>query len=227
MDLTLVGLLWLGLSIGALHALDADHVMAMSTLVADRLKIKKVVFYCLKWGVGHGGILLILGSLLMSFELQLDEYWTGLAEQAVGIVLIILGGALIWKLKSEKIKLVFHKHGSKSHMHFVYRSELTTENETTPSLVHEHKPLIIGLLHGLAGSAPVMALLPAMMTQTSHHGLSYLIAFSLGCLFSMAVFGFVFGLFQQKLIKFNTKLFDLFRFITGLTSISLGVYWVA
>ncbi|KMT63751.1 sulfite exporter TauE/SafE family protein [Catenovulum maritimum] len=226
MDNTIISLIWLGISIGIVHAFDADHVMAMTAFVSDKLKWRKVAMYCFKWGIGHGLVLLILGSLLVVFQIQLADVWSQTAETLVGVLLIVLGISLLRRIRKQKLKLIRHSHGETTHTHLVLADEINRTGNKLPRLKHEHQPLFVGVLHGLAGSAPVLAILPAMMSQTKISGIFYLFAFSLGCLIGMSVFGVLVGHMQNKVLEISTKLFDIFRFLIAFTSISLGGYWL-
>jgi hypothetical protein len=197
----------LGMIVGIFHACDADHVVAMATLVNQKCKKKQVLKYAVKWGGGHGGILLFLGCLLAFVGIELPVWFVHYSEMMVGILLIYLGIRLWLLLKDNRQ---------------VHNDNLTKEI-AIKTVKHDHAPLFIGMLHGVAGSAPVLALLPNMLESQF---LLHIILFSLGCLLGMFFFGIALSSFQVYVKKFNNGYVHYFARLLSLTSISLGSYWV-
>ena len=156
-----------------------NHVVSMVSFVDQKSKMKNILVYAAKWGLGHGSTLLLLGALLVFLDYQLPYWFVHYAEMLVGIVLIYLGLRL-WLLLSNKSELEKYKSTKSKY------NNSHTQNTEKP-INHEHTPLFIGMLHGVAGSAPVFALLPHMVESQFllHIGL-----FSLGCLLGMFFFGF-------------------------------------
>jgi hypothetical protein len=189
----------LGMMVGVFHAFDADHVVAMATLSNQKSKKRLVLKYAIKWGAGHGGILLILGCLLAFVGIELPAWFVHYSEIMVGFLLVYLGIRL-WL--------------------FLTRSSQASAETNSR---HDHAPLFIGMLHGVAGSAPILALLPNMLESQFllHIGL-----FSLGCLFGMFCFGLALGTFQTYVKQTHAGLTNVFARILSLTSIGLGTYWV-
>ena len=89
-----------------------------------------------------------------------------------------------------------------------------------------HTPIMVGVLHGLAGSAPALAIIPAMMQTRLLESISYLILFSAGVLFSMVAFGLSFGFIQKKLQEKSVRIFNWVRKIIAMFAISIGFYWL-
>lgn len=197
----------LGMMVGIFHAFDADHVVAMATLVNQKSKKKQVLKYAIKWGSGHGGILLVLGCLLAFIGIKLPTWFVHYSEILVGVLLVYLGIRL-W---------LFLKNNPQS------TGRNSTKKVTQKNGKHDHAPLLIGMLHGVAGSAPVLALLPNMLESQF---LLHIILFSLGCLLGMFCFGIVLGSFQTYVKHFNNGAANVFARLLSITSISLGTYWV-
>jgi hypothetical protein len=197
----------LGMMVGIFHAFDADHVVAMATLVNQKSKKKQVLKYAIKWGSGHGGILLVLGCLLAFIGIKLPTWFVHYSEILVGVLLVYLGIRL-W---------LFLKNNPQS------TDRNSTKKVTQKKGKHDHAPLLIGMLHGVAGSAPVLALLPNMLESQF---LLHIILFSLGCLLGMFCFGIVLGSFQTYVKHFNNGAANVFARLLSITSISLGTYWV-
>ncbi|WP_111978714.1 hypothetical protein [Algibacillus agarilyticus] len=232
----LISILWMGFIIGLVHAFDADHIMAVSAMAQKRSSQASSLFYAVNWGLGHGAILLLAGMLMFVFNIALPLWLVVLAEQAVGVLLIFLGLALMWQFYRDRITLVAHKHGAITHVHWLNKtdhnmlinhevmSDNCTQNTHRESL--KHKPILVGMLHGLAGSAPVIALIPAMMQKNGLLSLAYMVLFSTACVVGMTLFGYGLKNSQQfmatKLNNFNRIL----RCGIAFMSIGLGVFWL-
>lgn len=199
----IISVIFLGLMVGIFHAFDADHIVAMATLANQKSKKRQVLKYALKWGGGHGGILLVLGFALAFIGLELPSWFVHYSEIMVGVLLVYLGVRL-W------LFLQKNKH---------------SENGELPNkeVAHDHAPLFIGMLHGVAGSAPVLALLPNMIESQF---LLHIFLFSSGCLIGMFCFGIALGSFQVYVKKFNNGAANNFGRIISIMSITLGTYWV-
>nr|WP_268820474.1 hypothetical protein [Paraglaciecola sp. G1-23] len=191
---------------GVIHAFDVDHIMAMATFSDQQSKRKHILTYAFKWGLGHGGILLCLGLLLAFIGYKLPSWFTYYAEMLVGVLLIYLGAKLL---------LLLHKKD-------IFSFKQPPNKQLKPN-THDHAPLFIGMLHGVAGSAPLLALLPNMLeTQFLLH----ISIFSLGCLFGMFCFGLVFGSYQVHIKHVGANLANRLTQLLGLSSIGLGTFWV-
>jgi len=213
-----------GFMLGMVHALDADHVMAVSTL-SNRQKagVFPTLTYCFKWSMGHGGTLLIIGALFFALGIELPESVLNFAEASVGVLLMVIGGFCLLRIRKQKLQLRVHRHGDLTHAHW---------HEDTHH--DSHTPTMVGMLHGLAGSAPALALVPVMVpliSQTSSTSvqlslaLAYLLVFSLGVLLAMALFGFGLGYVQQHLKSWSTRFFEWSQYCIAWTAIVFGGFW--
>ena len=190
-----------GFSLGFIHALDADHVMAMTSLNNKRPKLTTMLMFCVHWALGHAAVLLLGGLLLFGLDIKMPAFLQYAAEMGVGLILIFIGVLCFWTLRTDKHSLN------------------TTNNKQVPAFV--------GIIHGLAGSAPVLALIPLTAQENIYLSMSYLLIFSFGIMFSMLLFGFGFGSFQT-LLQHKTKRFFIFqRYLIAGASVSLGSFWVA
>tara|TARA_R110001583_G_scaffold114361_2_gene264848 strand:- start:1710 stop:2429 length:720 start_codon:yes stop_codon:yes gene_type:complete len=231
-------LLITGLGLGLLHALDADHVMAVSALSNRKPSLKRTLKFSANWAIGHGSVLIILGLLFFGLGIALPEAIQQIAESSVGVLLIALGLACFWQFHKEKIVLNKHTHehsqGSIEHTHLHVAKHVTNkenasdQNQESPEQVQEaHTPVMVGILHGLAGSAPALALIPAMMQTSLLEAVGYLVLFSAGVLFSMVMFGLSFGLVQKKLQQKSVRVFNWSRKVIASAAIGIGFYWLA
>jgi len=215
-----------GFSLGLVHALDADHVMAVSAL-SNRKKVSflTTINYCLKWALGHGAVLMLVGLLFFGLGFELPASLLSIAEASVGVLLIVIGMFCLVRIRKQKLSLHVHQHGDVTHTHWLVQGDSKSKN-------HEaHTPTMVGMLHGLAGSAPALALVPLVSHGAASEQLGlavvYLIVFSLGVLLAMALFGLGLGFAQQKLQTFNTRFFQWSQYLIASGSIILGGFWLS
>jgi nickel/cobalt exporter len=242
MTIEMLSLLITGLGLGLLHALDADHVMAVSALSNRKPSLRRTLKFSANWAVGHGSVLIVLGLLFFGLGVALPKAIQQIAESSVGILLIFLGLACFWQFHKEKVVLNKHTHehsqGSIEHTHLHvadHAKNHDTDNLTnddpkpaSPQQVKEaHTPVMVGILHGLAGSAPALALIPAMMQTSLSEAMGYLVLFSGGVLFSMVAFGLSFGLVQQKLQQKSVRIFNCSRKVIAAAAVGIGFYWLS
>lgn len=234
MTMEMFSLLLTGLGLGLLHALDADHVMAVSALSNRKPNLKQTLKFSANWAIGHGSVLIVLGLLFFGLQVSLPESIQKLAESSVGVLLIILGLACFWQFHKEKIVLNKHTHahpdGSIEHTHLHSPEHLqdgSHQVKDTKQLKEAHTPVMVGILHGLAGSAPALALIPVMMQTSLLEAMGYLLLFSAGVLFSMVAFGLGFGLIQSKLQQKSIVIFNWSRKLIASAAVGIGFYWLS
>ena len=213
-------LIAVGFGLGLMHALDADHVMAVSALNADGPNLKRTLLSSINWAVGHSGVLLVSGALLFGLGVTLPESLQKVAEQLVGVLLIVLGLYCFWQLRQEKIKFKPHRHGDVVHVH------LHEHGHEKLAAKDGHKPVMVGMLHGLAGSAPALALIPAVAQGQFIVAISYLLIFSFGVVLSMLFFCLGLGYVQAFLQQKYFSLFQWSRRLIAAASVAIGSYWL-
>ena len=235
MTIEMMSLLVTGLGLGLLHALDADHVMAVSALSNRKPSLKRTLKFSANWAIGHGSVLIILGLLFFGLGIALPEAIQQIAESSVGVLLIALGLACFWQFHKEKIVLNKHTHEHKQgsiehthlHVHGHDKNQADEKFEDSKQVKEAHTPVMVGILHGLAGSAPALALIPAMMQTSLLEATGYLVLFSAGVLFSMVTFGLSFGLVQKKLQQKSVTVFNWSRKVIASAAVGIGFYWLA
>ena len=218
-------IIMLGFSLGLMHALDADHVMAVSALSNTKPSLKTTLLFCSNWALGHGGILLLSGVMLFGLGVNLPVEFIHLAEVLVGLLLIALGLLFFWRIKSQAIRLDEHHHGEVVHRHW-HMADHFNESNGGDSVKQAHTPVMVGMLHGFAGSAPALALIPAVSQGNLSQSLAYLVVFSFGVMLSMLVFGLGLGFLQQQLQQRYVRLFNWQRYIIASLSVAVGSYWL-
>jgi len=212
-------LLSLGFMLGMMHALDADHVMAVSVLSVERPTLKRTLRFSAHWAIGHSGVLLYSGIMLFGLGLAIPESLQRMAEIAVGVLLIMLGLWCLWRFRQQRLSLERHRHGQIVHRHWHHAGDQNYQGHGRRG----HAPIFVGMLHGLAGSAPAMALIPAMAQGQIGAALGYLLLFSIGVMLSMIAFGLSWASLLQRL---NERLLDWNRRLVAISSIIIGSYWL-
>lgn len=182
--------------------------------------------------MGHGLVLLISGFLLFAFGVMIPESLQTVAEASVGVLLIVLGLSCFWQFRKEKIKLQPHSHGDITHTHWHeegHEKIAVEHKEQADGLKKDdlHKPVFVGVLHGLAGSAPALALIPAVSSGQVTVALSYLVLFSVGVMLSMVLFGLGFANIQRFLQSRYHRVFEVSRRVLASASIVFGAYWLS
>lgn len=218
METSTLILLLSGLSLGLLHAFDADHIMAVSSLSDRKFSAKKLALFCGRWALGHGATLMLLAMFLFLFNWQLNESASIWAERIIGTLLVTVGTLLVIQMIVFKNNVRFstHVHEDRTrHTHLVK----TTHHE-------HHLPVLVGIIHGVAGSSPLLAFLPSLLSKAPSIGMIYVIAFSFGVLLSMLIFGLLLGHIQQKLLHHSEMLFRWAKGTLGLATSVLGIFWI-
>jgi ABC-type nickel/cobalt efflux system permease component RcnA len=205
--LTFVSIIVLGFFLGMRHATDADHVIAVTTIVSRQRSIKSAVVIGALWGLGHTLTILLVGSAIVLFGWVVPKRVGLTMELSVGLMLILLGvlnlsGILRWLTqtftpsKSREHNHI-HVHGDYIHSHsHSHAPERHGHAETaTPvnwldrtfgrlGLYQLLRPLAVGIVHGLAGSAAV-ALLVLTTIGVPRWAVIYLLVFGLGTIAGM------------------------------------------
>ncbi len=222
-----VAIIMLGFGLGLMHALDADHVMAVSTLSNAKPGITKILKFCTHWALGHSGVLLVSGLLLFGLGINIPPALLVSAELLVGVLLIALGLWCFYSFRKQALQLVEHSHEDVTHTHWHIKEAVSGVAHEKLKAKEAHTPVMVGVVHGLAGSAPALALVPAVAQGALTSALVYLLVFSLGVMLAMLVFGLGFGAAQQYLQQRHVVLFNRCRYAIAAASVIIGGYWVS
>ena len=187
----MVSFLILGFLIGMIHALEADHLAAVGALATSgRSSPKKLAFLGASWGLGHTTTLFLLSSLVLVFGYVLSARIAAGMEFAIGVMLVILGFHVFWKIRQSRIHFHIHEHGDgNKHIHAHSHASAKLAHKKDP---HHHRhgfslrAYMVGLAHGAAGSAGLIAL-TAAATRDVTTALSYVLVFGLGSICGMAL----------------------------------------
>ena len=193
--------------------------------------IFKSLWIGVSWGLGHSTPLLILGTLILFIKDALMDVYESVAtyfEFGVAIMLVLLGAQVFYKILNGSMHIHSHNHDHHhthihgSHDHDDESNDHHDQNHHFLTLFPFFRPksFIIGLIHGMAGSAAVMlAILPT--TPSIFSGILFLILFSVGTMLSMSIMTIILALpFRYNSSeRFSNYIISSF----GLMSIALGL----
>jgi sulfite exporter TauE/SafE len=223
MDAQLASILSLAFGLGLVHALDADHIAAVAGFAGMRGGRTAAIGYAFKWALGHGATLLVIGITAYGLGLAITPTASAVAEHAVGLVLMLIGIGVLWRIRREHLHAHFHAHGGMpAHLHWHAH---THAPDSGAAHRHTHTPVLVGLIHGLAGSAPLLALLPITQQSAKHgawFGLGWLLLFSAGVLVAMLAFGGVLGMVTSQLARRSERALTGLRALVGIAALGLG-----
>jgi len=210
--MNIINTLLIGFGLGIKHAVEADHVAAVSTFSARTHSFKRSVLTGVAWGVGHTSILLLVGLIILVLQINIPEKLSMIFELGVGLMLIYLGICNI------RMKDIIHAH---SHHHDV----------STHSHKHFHtkeprgylSSFIVGSIHGLAGSGSFMLIILSDINNLTT-GLAYILIFGLGSIGAMALMSFIISIPVIITSQALNKIEYYIRIISGLISTVLGCY---
>ena len=215
----------MGFVLGCLHAMDPDHLAAVSTFVSKNPSKKASARFALDWGIGHSLSLLALTVVVLTFGTRLGSFEQRALETAVGVTLIGLG---LWRL----VDFFQERYNIHSHLHRDLRHQqhehFHVHREGSGNAHHDHSHLagFVGLLHGAAGSARFLVLIPIALIGSLSGALTYVVFFSCGVVLSMIAYAVFLGQLFQRSERLS-MLQGMYRPMTGLTSLGLGIYWIA
>lgn len=214
-----------GLAAGAIHVLTGpDHLAAIAPLSVESKKSTWLIG--LKWGLGHSGGVFLIGLLALLFrELIPIDLISTYSERIVGIVLIGIGLWGIKKVFYRNIHVHEHKHDGERHIHIHTHSSLNTHNKTEAHN-HSHAALGIGIIHGFAGSAHFLGVLPALALPTRVEAVTYLISFGTGTISAMIIFSIIMGSLSIKFASFGNTAYQGLLTTFSLAAIVLGGFWL-
>lgn len=231
------GLLGLGLIFGFKHATEVDHVVAVSTIVSEQRSVWRSAIVGGLWGAGHTAALLLVGLGLLVFRLPLpSQVATGL-EFGVALMIIGLGVLTVVRVlrKREDVHIHRHTHEGESHIHIHFHEQGTEHGSPAHSasipVSHRHevsrlglKPLLVGAMHGLAGSAGLTLL---VLTQIKSVGLGmlYLGVFGLGSTLGMLLMSSLIGLPFVFSGKRFSNIHHGLQAVAGCLSIAFGLWY--
>lgn len=192
-----------GLLQGVRHAMEPDHLAAVSTLMAEQRSTRGSVGYAALWGLGHALMLLAVGGALFLLRTRLPPALEDAFELGVAFMLIGLG-----------------LRGLNVARHFTPTPGVHTHGQGSTSRL---RPLVIGLVHGLAGSGALSAIVLAKASSPLA-GLAFLAVYGAGAALGMALLAGVAGVPLARLVR-SPRGMPLLLGVTGILCVGLGLGW--
>jgi high-affinity nickel-transport protein len=202
--ISLAAILALGFFLGMRHATDADHVIAVSTIVSRERSVRHSAMIGAMWGLGHTLTILAVGAAIILFNLVISPRIGLTMELSVGAMLILLGiynlagfNRSVTQVATAEVHSHPHTHCDYVHDHAHSHAPAAHSHDHTPltfmdrvfgklSLYQIFRPLVVGIVHGLAGSAAI-ALLVLTTIHNSRWAVAYLLVFGVGTIAGMMV----------------------------------------
>jgi sulfite exporter TauE/SafE len=186
-----VTVLLIGFVFGLYHAIEADHLAAVSAIVSEHKNVLTASIIGGFWGFGHTLSLFVVGALVIFVKLQISERTEAMLEGIVGIMLVLLGLNAIRKIfTAEKVHSHTHEHDGHEHSHLHVHHDESAERSH-----HRFAPrsVLVGMVHGLAGSAGLMLLVLPTITSP-WVALLYIAIFGAGSIAGMMIMSLLMGL---------------------------------
>jgi hypothetical protein len=220
-DAEILTILGLGFVLGLRHALDTDHVAAVSVVLARQPSVGASGMIGFSWGLGHTLVLLLVGAVVLALQIEIPESIALAAEFAVGIMLVILGSALAVRLSKERWHIHPHEHDGERHFH-LHSHHLSADHRHPHWLRAFIKPLCIGMVHGLAGSAALL-LVVLSTVKSVLTGLLYIAIFGVGSILGMILIGLAISVPVLWSLSVGRHVFVALQGLASLGSIGLGI----
>lgn len=180
--------------IGMGHALDTDHLAAVSNMLAKRGNRRALIARGAFWGLGHTLSLFAFCAAVVALGLTISGALQAGLEAAVGVMIVALGAQTLWRLHRDRVHIHIHQHGGEAHLHaHSHKGEPAPHDRARHDHSHHKtnlKALGIGLVHGAAGSGALLVL-SVSATQTVWQALAYFALFGLGSMAGMATLSMV------------------------------------
>jgi ABC-type nickel/cobalt efflux system permease component RcnA len=218
-----ISLLLLGFLLGMRHALETDHVAAVASLATRSSSVTDSVRLGAVWGLGHTLTLFVFGSMVLLMDSMIPQRLALGLEFAVGLMLVLLGIEVLWRVMHERVHFHVHRHGNGiRHCH----AHAHAGGQGHPGIHRHHHPdrdafplraLFVGLMHGMAGSAALI-LLTLQTVDSPWTGMFYIALFGIGSIAGMAALSVVIAVPLRGLSGLHNGL----QIIVGTVTLIIG-----
>ncbi len=220
-----------GFVLGFKHALDPDHLVAVWNIVGERKGVFSSSIVGALWGVGHTASLLLVGVVVIALQVQIPARIALGMEFAVALMLMVLGVNALRKLRGGALLIQAHEQSTHLHVHPPIHSKyfhssllsLFTFKHLKSHIRSGKKSVVIGMIHGLAGSAALMLIVLATIPSRAL-ALSYIAIFGLGSIGGMFLMSTLIGLPFVFTANKSEGMNKLVRGIAGIVSIAFGMF---
>jgi ABC-type nickel/cobalt efflux system permease component RcnA len=225
MNRMFLSVLTLGFVLGLRHALDPDHMVAVSTIVSESRSLRRSSLVGTLWGLGHMLSLLCAGIIVIALKVQISDRTALWMEFVVALMLILLGvKSMLRSLHRWKLHRHRHTHDGSTHTHLhLHRHGHEHVHRHHHLIRFSARPLVVGMVHGMAGSAALTLLVLATIPSTIA-GLIYITIFGLGSVGGMLIMSSLislpFVLTRKRFMAFSAGL----QIAVGLFSVGFGLF---
>ncbi|PYS76934.1 MAG: urease accessory protein UreH [Acidobacteria bacterium] len=229
--------LGLGFLLGLKHATEADHLVAVTTIVSEQRSVSRSALVGAMWGVGHTAALFAAGVVVILLEVTIPERVAAALEFGVALMIIFLGSRVLFLTlrRRRRVHAHAHTHGGRTHTHLHFHEDVdahaATDEHAPPHERHGGlvgwRPLAVGAVHGLAGSAALTLLVLAEVLRNGSRtlGLAYLLIFGVGSIGGMMLMSALISLpFVFTASRFQ-RIDAPVRLLTGFVSVAFGLYY--
>ena len=225
----MISILFLGFLIGMLHAMEVDHIAAVSSLATGTKSKRGVIRHGVVWGIGHATAILLFAGGAIWFGMTIGGGFAMVLEIAVGSMLIGLGAHVIYRMMRDRIHFHLHRHDDGvTHLHAHGHRGDTHAHD--PARHHHAHParfsvrtLLVGLMHGMAGSAALL-ILTAAASGSPVLGAMQIAAFAVGSVLGMAILSAAISIPLTYTANFLTRTRIVIEGATGTGTIALGLW---
>ena len=224
----MLAFLGLGFVLGMQHALEADHIAAVSSIAARRTKVGDIVKHGLTWGLGHTITLSVFAGAALVLGQAIPEHIERPMETAVGVMLVGLGAHVLWRLWRDRVHVHVHQHTHGDGTRHIHVHSHAGETVAHAHSAHEHshgfrwRSLLVGLMHGMAGSAALLVLTVSQAKDPAH-GLLYVLLFGVGSMIGMGALSTAIALPIAASAKFLTWANRGLQVVVGVVTIAIGL----
>jgi cytochrome c biogenesis protein CcdA len=226
------GVLGLGFLLGMQHALEADHIAAVSSLAARRTDIRDIVKHGLTWGLGHTLTLFAFAGAAILLGQAIPDTLARPLETAVGLMLVGLGAHVLWRLWRDRVHFHSHSHGDGTrHIHVHSHAGESVPHRAS---AHRHghgfrwRSLLVGLMHGMAGSAALLVLAVSQAANPAA-AMAYVLLFGTGSMLGMGALSAVIAVPLAVSARWLTWANRALQGAVGVITVGVGVgtIWAA
>ena len=223
--ISMISILGAGLVLGLKHAIEADHLAAISTIVSERKSLLSSSLIGGLWGIGHTISLLAAGVVVILLQVKIPPRVAQALEFCVALMLIALGVNALYKLaRGGRLHLHVHTHGGFRHVHpHMHSNGPDQDPRSHHGLGLSLRPVFIGMVHGLAGSAALMLLVLTTITSPAI-AFAYIAIFGLGSIGGMMVMSSLIGLPAHLAANRFERAHLAIRTLAGFFSLGFGLF---
>lgn len=214
----------LGFVLGLRHALDADHVAAVATFATEERSLWRSSLVGAYWGFGHTAALLVFGSAIVALRLEVSGRMSQFLEFAVGCMLVILGANVLRKLaRGSAIHVHTHEHDGTRHSHLHVHLGNAQHAHKHHVVRVAGKPFVVGVVHGLAGTAAVLLLVVGAI-PSALLALCTIVIFGVGTIGGMMAMSMLMGVPLAYAAGRVNAVERVLRFTAGAFSLGFGLF---